>query len=417
MNVIMVVRDEPFPVGMACTNRILSLAKGLVENRIPVKIVCLKPTERSAEHAVNTDPRGVFNGIEYEYSCGTTVRGRTFVGRQWLKIKGIVRCLIIVMRSRKAGGRGVLMAWVRQPLYVVLFFIIARIFGSVYVRDITEYPFIFFDRSLRDRWRDFFYRRYFAKFHDAIFVMTKPLLAYYSSRLGGRTSMLQVPMTVESSRFIGVEAPAPVGRRYIAYCGYLGGNKDGVPNLLRAFAMLPAALNDVMLYVIGDAPDTNDLEELKLLARDLGISKRVVFTGRVPRNEIPRYLCHAAILALARPGSLQAEGGFPSKVGEYLSTGKPVVLTRVGDIPEYLEDGRTAFIVEPDDNRAFAQKMEFALNHPDIAAQVGLNGRQVALHEFDYRIQARKIIQFLSGLTGEEAPAVQVMPESVGCSP
>ncbi len=403
MNVVMVVRDHHFPVGMACANRILSLARGFVENGIPVKVVCLKPTERTRAGAVNKDARGVINGVEYEYSCGTTVRAETFVGRQWLKARGIVRCLVIVREWKKKGEGSVLMPWVIHPFHVVLFYFVARIFGLLYVRDITEYFSVFFDRSLRGRWYDFFYRRYFARFFDAIFVMTKPLQAYYTGRLRKGAEMLRVPMTVETSRFTGVQPPAPSPGRYIAYCGYLGGNKDGVPNLLRAFAKLPATCDDVQLYVIGDAPDTDDLEQLKRLAADFGIAGRVVFTGRVPRDEMPRYLCHASLLALARPRNLQAQGGFPSKVGEYLATGKPVVLTNVGDIPDYLEDGHSAFIVEPDDEDAFARKLEFVLAHPDVGDRVGLNGRQVALTHFDYRVQAERMKDFLQRLNPDKS--------------
>ena len=59
---------------------------------------------------------------------------------------------------------------------------------------------------------------------------------------------------------------------------------------------------------------------------------------------MPKYLCNAKLLALARPDSIQAQGGFPTKLGEYLATGRPVVVTKVGEIPDYLEDGVNAFL-------------------------------------------------------------------------
>jgi glycosyltransferase involved in cell wall biosynthesis len=186
--------------------------------------------------------------------------------------------------------------------------------------------------------------------------------------------------------------------RYIAYCGYVGGNKDGVQNLIEAFAKLDARHDDVKLYIIGDASGTSDLERLQQLARDLGVQHRVVFTGRVLRDEIPRYLCNASILALARPAGLQSEGGFPSKLGEYLATGNPVVVTRVGDIPEYLTNGKDAFLVEPDDVNGFAGKLDHVLSNPDLARKVGLTGREVARTNFDYQVQGERIVQFLRDL-------------------
>ena len=51
---------------------------------------------------------------------------------------------------------------------------------------------------------------------------------------------------------------------------------------------------------------------------------------------------------MARPDSRQARGGFPTKLGEYLATGKPVCVTKVGEITVYLEDNVSAFLAEPE---------------------------------------------------------------------
>ena len=63
----------------------------------------------------------------------------------------------------------------------------------------------------------------------------------------------------------------------------------------------------------------------------------IVFTGIVSAADIPQILKNAAVLALDRPDSLQAQCGFPTKLGEYLLTENPVIVTKVGDIPLFLE--------------------------------------------------------------------------------
>lgn len=68
--------------------------------------------------------------------------------------------------------------------------------------------------------------------------------------------------------------------------------------------------------------------------------------GDVHRDKVPELLCRSKILALARPDNLQSEGGFPTKLGEYLSTGNLVIITDVGDIPFYLKDGESALIAK-----------------------------------------------------------------------
>ena len=63
-------------------------------------------------------------------------------------------------------------------------------------------------------------------------------------------------------------------------------------------------------------------------------------------NEVPQLLMDSEVLALDRPNSIQAQCGFPTKLGEYLLTGNPVVVTKVGDIPLFLEDGVSALLAE-----------------------------------------------------------------------
>jgi glycosyltransferase involved in cell wall biosynthesis len=111
-------------------------------------------------------------------------------------------------------------------------------------------------------------------------------------------------------------------------------------------------------------------------------------------------LCQASVLALARPSSLQAEAGFSTKLGEYLATGKPVVITRTGEIENYLKDDESAYLAPPDDMQAFAQRLHHALSHPDQARAVGQNGRVVVTSKFDYRTNALRLQEFIRSFDG-----------------
>lgn len=399
MHVSIVIADEPFPVGMACTNRILTIARGLVENGIPVQVICLVPMESEERGVRNREAGGVYNNIPFTYTPGTTIRSRNPIARKLQKLRGLAGGIAMLLRMKRQPGPHILMLWIRTPMRILLFALLAKIFGFTFFRDMTEYPHVFFNRSLAGRIRAHFYDRHFARLFDAISVMTRSLGEYYRTRMRTGTPLLLLPMTVESSRFTGAAKNATTGRRYVAYCGYVGGNKDGVPILVKAFSLIAPRFPDVDLYIIGDSPGTDDLDRLKALAIELGIADRTRFTGRVGRDDMPGYLCNASVLALARPSSLQSEGGFPTKLGEYLSTGNPVVVTRVGEIPEYLEHGVSAFIAQPDSPESFAEQLAGALADEPAARKVGSNGRAVALASFDYQVQGKNLVEFLKNAT------------------
>lgn len=162
--------------------------------------------------------------------------------------------------------------------------------------------------------------------------------------------------------------------KQICYCGYMGNNKDGVEDLLEAYAKLLATRDkgDFKLVLLG-AAEESVMKKLQKKAEDLGIPQQVSFTGRVPHHEVLRTINQSGLLVLTRPDSLQAQGGFPSKLGEYLSTGNPVLCTDVGEIRQVVGDEFVNF-VRPSDTDDIAHMMADILdNHSTYVskAQVG----------------------------------------------
>lgn len=179
----------------------------------------------------------------------------------------------------------------------------------------------------------------------------------------------------------------------ISYCGDWGNHKDGVDILIKSFALFRQKHSDYILELIGGS--TPEVEsELHQLALNLGVENSIRYVGRVPHNLIPEYLCSADVLALARPANKQAEGGFPSKVAEYLATGRPIVLTNVGELHLYLKDNENCFMSEPDSVECFAQKLNEAVDSPQ-KKEIGRCGYNKSL-EFNYLFKARLLKDFLS---------------------
>jgi glycosyltransferase involved in cell wall biosynthesis len=130
---------------------------------------------------------------------------------------------------------------------------------------------------------------------------------------------------------------------------------------------------------------------------------KVFWMKEYPRDSIPSILKNASLLVLPRPASKQAQGGFPTKLGEYLATGNPVCSTTVGEISDYLVDGESVYFAEPGSVESFAGAMERALSDPIKAREVGLNGRKVAEKYFNKDIQAKILYDFLMKILQEKA--------------
>jgi glycosyltransferase involved in cell wall biosynthesis len=135
------------------------------------------------------------------------------------------------------------------------------------------------------------------------------------------------------------------------------------------------------------------------IIESLGIAQRVEFTGQVTRERLPGVLAAATVLVLPRRAGLFSDAGFPTKLGEYLASGTPVVTTDTGEIGRHLTDGVTAYVVRPGDPSAFAAAVAHVLDEPDEAAQVGARGQTLAASEFDLRGHGERLAAYLRGLS------------------
>ena len=229
---------------------------------------------------------------------------------------------------------------------------------------------------------------------NGLFVISTALKEYYKEK--GVENVEIINMIVDGTRFSDIKKNQ-IANKYIAYCGTVTNNKDGVNDLIQSFAYVHKVHPDYKLYIIGPSPLKKEKSGNIELINKLGLSDSIILTGRVSNERMPQLLCDATVLVLARPDNLQAKYGFPTKLGEYLMTGNPVVVTRVGDIPIFLEDRVTALLAEPGNCQDISNKIEWAIEHTMEAQEIGNRGRKVAEQQFNNIIETKKIVKQIFG--------------------
>ena len=145
--------------------------------------------------------------------------------------------------------------------------------------------------------------------------------------------------------------------------------------LLRVMKKVLVRLPKTRLLMVGAGDSDSDMDYLKEVASQLGISHRVIFTGFVPRQMIPAYLtaCDVAVSPI-RPIPLYKFSS-PTKLVEAMGMARPVV---ANDIPEQkklltLSGGG---ICVPYEETAFACGLVWLLEHPEEAKAMGAKGRR-----------------------------------------
>ena len=161
-------------------------------------------------------------------------------------------------------------------------------------------------------------------------------------------------------------APGFEAGPYVVFAGRLERVK-GVATLLDAFqaGAVPAGLE---LRIAGDGELRPDLEQI---ARDRGLTN-VRFLGRLPREELGRLVQGA--LAVVIPSQWYENA--PMSVLEAFAYGKPVIGTRIGGIPELIQDGVTGLLVEPGDATSLSRAIEHLGANPALAEGMGREARR-----------------------------------------
>lgn len=393
---IVIVGPLNFPRSGPSTSRVTAYAKGMIENGAQVRVLCVRPAGLG-----EVPPQGCTQGIPYIYTAGVTTYQKSRLRQAYMEIKALFAAMVLLVKFHRLQKIDAVLFYAAHIYHEVIFSCMAKLMGITVIRDICEYPF-YFDRShnLKLKIKGYLYEWLVFPFFDAVIVITRALDEYCKPFLRKKARSLMVPIMVDPARFENVE-PKPIAGRYIAYCGDPYGTKDGVDILIEAFSKIADKYPDVKLYIIGDTTDRHSQGLLKKLQQTIETKfspDRVILTGRVSAQDVPRYICGAIALVLARPQNVQAQYGFPTKLGEYLATGNPVVVTDVGEIADFIKDGDNGFMAAPGDADAFAHKLDEVLSNLDRAHQVGLKGRQLALTVFNYHQQGSRLIDFIKEL-------------------
>jgi glycosyltransferase involved in cell wall biosynthesis len=275
--------------------------------------------------------------------------------------------------------------------------LLSRIIGTKLIKEISEHPMKDFQSGAFMKGVGHLKIRSELRFTDGILCISKILLEYFRTLGFEERRLIIVPSTVDPARFIGDQHPSPLKFPYIGYFGALTFKRDNVDLLVQAFASLSERYPEMHL-VLGGFCSPEERKELEDLISDLGIGSRVELLKYLPREEISRYILHSDMLVMVRAVNFETQASFPSKLIEYLATAKPVISMDIGEIRDYINDGVNAFLVEPGNSRALAEKIDFVLSKYQEAVKVGQNGKQLANTIFSYSYQSKRILNFIETL-------------------
>lgn len=235
--------------------------------------------------------------------------------------------------------------------------------------------------------------RYVCTHADLTIVVSTPLKDYLESVGVPEGKCLVMPNGVDEVKFkpqpkdtelmksLGIASNALV----IGFTGILR-PWHGVEMLVNATQMLKNAGTPVNLLIVGDGPIKQELEEA---IHDAGLEAQAVITGRVPHEEICRYVALFDI-AVSPKATFYAS---PMKIIEYMAQGKAVVAPNMPNICDIICSGETGLLFAPEDGASLAETLLKLDGNSKLKNMLGTNARTVVTDRLNWQANARNVIE------------------------
>ncbi|HET7209963.1 MAG TPA: glycosyltransferase family 4 protein [Terriglobales bacterium] len=179
--------------------------------------------------------------------------------------------------------------------------------------------------------------------------------------------------------------------------GYIGtiGVAHGLDMILQAATVLQQQMPEVIFLIVGEGAER---ERLETEVRSRGLAN-IRIVGQQPRERIPDFInaCHAGLVTLRKAELFKTV--IPTKMLEFMSCAKPVLLGVDGQAREILERANAGMFFEPESSSALISSIRRLRSTPALGGDFGNQGRQYILKHFTRQQSAADYLRVMEGLT------------------
>jgi glycosyltransferase involved in cell wall biosynthesis len=178
------------------------------------------------------------------------------------------------------------------------------------------------------------------------------------------------------------------GKKIVMFLGTLRQHK-GVEDAVKAVLMI----NDpnLIFMIVGARMNGKYEKELKMLG-----GERFYMIGFVPVKELPRYLMLSDVVIIPQRITPDTVGQIPSKVFDAMSLARPIISTKVSDIPEILTG--CGIIVNPESPDELSKAIKWVIENPERASQIGRSAREKCIELYSLKTIREKLKRFVGDL-------------------
>jgi colanic acid biosynthesis glycosyl transferase WcaI len=183
------------------------------------------------------------------------------------------------------------------------------------------------------------------------------------------------------------------GKFVISYIGTMG-MAHGLETIIDAATQLQETNPEIVFLMLGEGAEK---ERIIALAKKRGLNN-LRFVDQQPREKVPAYICASDVCLVLLKKTDLFKTVIPTKMLEFMSCARPVILGVGGQARAILEEARGGLVIEPESSEALIDAIRYLAANRGTARDLGENGRKHIVRRFSRRYTAEKYISVLERL-------------------
>lgn len=384
---------------MAATNRITCYAKAIISQGMDCKVLIFTRTEIYGKPPKNTQKKGSYEGVEYEYVGNTPLRGSNRFIRAINDVKDKIALLVNLFKNLKTND--IVLGFAdRDAKYMNTIIRLSHYKKAKFVRELCELPYGTGKETPTTIKKRHFILNIQFPMCDGIIAISDTLMTLAKDHTSNNCHIIKIPILVDFDHYYLEYHSSEVEIPYIFHSGTLYEQKDGILGMLEAFGKATQKSEKAIHFISTGTPNKSPhYHDIERIIKEYQLEDNVTFTGYLSNEELKDYLSKASLVIINKYPNQQNTYCFSTKLGEYLAAGKPIIITRVGEAMNWLEDGESAYTIEPNNTDLLAKTIVDAFNNPKKRKMIGIKGQKVCKDNFDYTKYGYPLKQFFSQIT------------------
>jgi glycosyltransferase involved in cell wall biosynthesis len=294
--------------------------------------------------------------------------------------------------SKKKECKNIIYNYNAPDIKNIFFILYARLIGYKIIFDIIEDNSFEAHVGLINKFRIkssvFLFKRS-RHFASAMIGISDYLYKLIQSTSQNKIPAYLIPITVNLNYF--KKTHSVTKNKLQVFYGGSFGKKDGLEYLISAFDEVSKLYHNIDLILTGIG-HKEDMDRINFQIEKAINKERIIYKGFLSTSDYYTLLNECDIFCMTRVNSKFANAGFPFKLGEFLASGKAVIATNVGDVPNYLFNGINALVINPDSAKELVDALLLLIEDSVKRESLGAEARKTAERFFDSDIVGVKLL-------------------------